>query len=161
VALRLVRPLRSFGLKTPTQCACKATSVFMSHNSAMVKTHPLTFRIEPEFNLFGGERGRKHDATLVERSSLSWSLQSPARQVCLTHMRRVGSRVSATGALRRLRPSGVRKERTFDDVAAKCSTSLPRLSGASVTNKKAALPRPLQRQWRYDQAANEAALRDR
>jgi len=59
VALRLVRPLRSFGLKTPTPCACKATSVFMSHSSAMVKTHPLTFRIEPEFNLFGGERGRQ------------------------------------------------------------------------------------------------------
>ena len=33
VAVRSVRPLRSFGLKTPTQCACKATSVFMSHNA--------------------------------------------------------------------------------------------------------------------------------
>ena len=62
MALTSVRPVlgTSFGLKTPTQCACKATSVFMSHNAAMVKTHPLTFRIEPEFNLFGGERAYLH-----------------------------------------------------------------------------------------------------
>lgn len=41
------------------------------------------------------DRAGKHDATLVERPSLSWSLQLPARQVCLTHMRRVGSRIAS------------------------------------------------------------------